>query len=150
MTDQAWKLEGSGPRWVPVLAQTEVDCSLPTDLLCRIAYQESTFIEAVIRGIKPSPVGAMGMMQLMPRYFASVRISPPFTDNEVEEQISEAADFLVALQRSTHDWRLTVAAYNAGLGAVEKAGWKVPDFPETQNYVAAITRDVPAIDAGSA
>lgn len=148
--NQPWKLEGSGPRWVPVLSQTEVDCALPTDLLCRIAYQESTFIEAVIRGIKPSPAGAMGMMQLMPRYFASVRISPPFTDNEVEEQISEAADFLVALQRSTHDWRLTVAAYNAGLGAVEKAGWKVPDFTETQDYVAAITRDVPAINAGSA
>lgn len=145
-----WKLEGSGPRWVPVLAQTEIDCSLPTDLLARIAYQESTFIEAVIRGLKPSPAGAMGMMQLEPQYFHTVRVPPPFTDEDVENQISEAADFLVALQRSTHNWQLTVAAYNAGLGAVERAGWTVPNIQETQNYVAAVTRDVPAIAPGPA
>lgn len=145
----SWKLQGSGPRWIPVLAQAERDCAIPTDLLCRIAYQESSFIEAIIRGLKPSPAGALGMMQLMPKYFASVRQPPPFSDDEVEEQVSEAADFLVALQRSTHDWRLTVAAYNAGLGNVEKYHG-VPPFQETQNYVAAITADVPALPAAAA
>lgn len=146
MSDQPWKLEGSGPRWVPVLAQAESDFLIPTDLLCRIAYQESHFIEQVIRGIQRSRVGALGMMQLMPRWFQSVRIAPPFTDDDVNNQVGEAAHFLLALHKSTQNWQLSVAAYNAGLGAIEKYG-SIPPFPETEKYVSDIVQDVPAIKA---
>ena len=34
-----------------------------------------------------------------------------------------------------------LAAYNAGPGAVRKAGNAIPNFPETQKYVAAVMRN---------
>ena len=35
---------------------------------------------------------------------------------------------------------LALAGYNAGEGAVEKYGWRIPPYAETQEYVRRITR----------
>ena len=51
MTDEKdWKVEGSGPIWIPVLEEIGVKYLLPPGLLSRVAFQESSFIETIIRG----------------------------------------------------------------------------------------------------
>lgn len=139
-----WKSVGSGPQWVPVLNQAEQQYGLPADLLARVAYQESSFRESVIRGTTASPAGALGMMQMMPQYFSSVRAPVPFSDDAVRAQISQAAQQLSSLYRQFGDWELALAAYNAGAGNVQKYGG-IPPFAETQNYVAQISADVPSL-----
>src|SRR5262245_17936635 len=42
------------------------------------------------------------------------------------------------LNRFDGDYSLALAGYNAGEGAVEKYGRKIPPYKETQNYVKAI------------
>ncbi len=138
-----WKNVGSGPTWVPVLNATEQQLGIPTDLLARLAYQESHFREEIIRGTLASPAGALGIMQLMPQFFSSVAAAKPYTDDAVNAQIAEGAANLVSQYESFGSWDLALAAYNAGPGAVQKAGG-IPAFTETQNYVAQILADVPA------
>lgn len=140
----AWKNVGEGPTWVPVLNQVESQYGLPADLLARVAYQESSFREGVIRGTTASSAGALGIMQLEPAYFSSVRSAVPFTDSDVNAQINQAAQNLKSLYNEFGDWSLALAAYNAGAGNVKKYGG-IPPFTETENYVADIIADVPAI-----
>jgi len=139
-----WKNVGSGPQWVPALNTTEQTLGIPADLLARMAFEESSFRESVIRGTEASSAGALGMMQLMPQYFPSVDVLKPFTDQDVWNQITAAGEQLSSLYASTNSWTLAVAAYNAGLGNVQKYGG-IPPFAETQKYVADISADIPAI-----
>lgn len=139
-----WQQAGSGPQWVPVLNAAEQSFGLPQNLLARIAYQESSFIESIIRGIRKSGAGAMGIMQMMPQYFQSVNAPVPYSDTDVQAQINEAAQQMVSLYNSTQDWGLALAAYNAGLGNVQKYGG-IPPFAETQNYVSKILADLPGL-----
>lgn len=139
-----WKSVGSAPNWLPYLNNAEATYGLPQDLLARMAYQESRFREEIIRGTKASPVGALGILQMMPQYFVTVGNPRPYTDASVLAQIDEAAQQVQSLYHSTGDWSLTLAAYNAGLGNVKKYGG-IPPFTETKNYVAQITADVPAL-----
>ena len=140
----SWKDEQKGPQWVPVLNYAETELGIPTDLLARIAYQESRFREDIIRGTDASPVGALGMMQLRPRFWPQVCRPLPFTDSDVGDQIEAAANFLVSLHKATGSWELAIAGYNAGLGNVQRYGG-VPPFSETQNYVAQVMADVPGL-----
>lgn len=140
-----WKDEQQGPKWIPVLNFAEREIGLPENLLARIAYQESHFREDIIRGTTVSAAGALGIMQLMPKFFTSVLVSRPYTDANVGDQIEEAAHFMLGLFQATNDWDLAIAAYNAGLGNVRKYGG-IPPFPETQAYVTQVTADVPSIN----
>jgi peptidoglycan DL-endopeptidase CwlO len=141
-----WKTTNNGPTWVPVLNATETQLGIPTDLLARVAYQESHFRTDIIRGTNKSSAGALGIMQLMPQYFASVRTAIPFTDGDVAAQIMEGGQNLVQQFERFGSWELALAAYNAGAGNVEKYGG-IPPFAETQAYVASIIGDVPGAAA---
>jgi len=44
------------------------------------------------------------------------------------------------LEHFDNDLSLALAGYNAGEGAVEKYGWRIPPYSETQEYVRRITR----------
>jgi soluble lytic murein transglycosylase-like protein len=141
----AWEESANGRKWAPALAAAEQKYGLPSGLLSRQAYQESHFIGSVIDGTQPSPAGALGILQLEPAYFASVRVPVPFTDADTAAQIDEAAAEDARLYRALGSWALTLAAYNWGEGNLQNwlaNGGTVPQ--ETQSYVSDITAAVPA------
>lgn len=121
-----WKNAGSGPTWVPVLNAAELQYGLPTDMLAAMAYQESGFIEAVIRGTRPSSDGlSLGIMQLQTLYYPSLvgpGVPVPYTDQEVTDQITEAASVCASNYAALGAWPETIAAYNQGLTGVQTNG----------------------------
>jgi len=146
---QGWKTVKDGPTWVPVLNSAEQQYGIPPDLLARMAYQESHFRPEIIDGTTASPAGALGLMQLIPRYFDSVRVPRPFTPADTTAQIQQAAQLLVALMNHYNDWALAVAAYNDGQGNIDRyvAGTR-PLPEETSSYVADVLADVPVPGGG--
>ena len=80
--------------------------------------------------------GAMGLMQLMPSTARQLNVKNPF---DPEQNVDAGVRHLKQLLESYGgDIKLTLAAYNAGAGAVARSSG-VPHFPETQNYVRRIT-----------
>lgn len=131
-----WKKANGAAKYLPMLNEAERRYGIPTDLLARLAYQESHFRADIIKGEVRSPDGAVGIMQIVPKYH------PDVDPLNVPQAIDYAARFLKSLYIRFSDWKLALAGYNAGAGNVEKYSG-IPPFPETQNYVAQITRDVP-------
>jgi Transglycosylase SLT domain len=92
-----------------------------------------------------SPKGAVGLMQLMPptaqRYGVSGDAKTP-----IEKKLTDPKTNIKAGTRYLRDLinlfpgklELALAAYNAGEGAVQRHGNKIPPFKETQNYVVTV------------
>ncbi|MEL7091168.1 MAG: lytic transglycosylase domain-containing protein [Pseudomonadota bacterium] len=101
---------------------------VPEDLFLRLVQQES--------GWNPkarSHKGAYGLAQLMPataRYLGVDRKDPV-------ENLDGGARYLKEQYDTFGSWRLALAAYNAGPGAVKKHNG-VPPYRETRNYVKII------------
>ena len=80
--------------------------------------------------------GAMGLMQLMPATARSLNVKNPF---DPEQNVDAGVRHLKQLlENYGGDVKLTLAAYNAGSGAVARSAG-IPRFAETQNYVRRIT-----------
>jgi soluble lytic murein transglycosylase-like protein len=102
-------------------------------LLYSIMHQESSFKSHAI-----SPKGARGLMQLMPGTAMRYGVTNIFDPRQNIEGGARYVRFL--LDRFDGDVNLTLAGYNAGEGAVEKYGWRIPPYAETQEYVRRISR----------
>jgi len=92
-----------------------------------------------------SPKGAVGLMQLMPptaeRYGVKadkkIPIQKKLTDPKTN--ISAGTAYLrYLIGMFPGQLELALAAYNAGEGAVQRAGNKIPNYPETKNYVKTV------------
>lgn len=143
-----WQAVQLGPQWIPVINTAENQMGLPPNLLARMAYQESHFRPEIIDGTRSSPAGALGILQLMPQYFNTVRVPVPFTPQDTGAQIQQAAQLLSSLYRHYQDWGLAVAAYNAGQGHVDGYVAGTRALPaETLNYVSQVLADVPVSGA---
>lgn len=105
------------------------------------AYAESSFDQHAV-----SPAGAEGLMQILPevwrRYGTDANgdgVADPFT---VPDSIATSAKINCDLSKSVatipgNQTDLRLAAYNAGLGAVQQYDG-VPPFPETENYIKRV------------
>lgn len=80
--------------------------------------------------------GAMGLMQLMPQTARQLNLKNPF---DPQQNIDAGVRHLKQLLDNYNgDVRLSLAAYNAGSGAVSRHRG-IPRYSETQNYVRRIT-----------
>lgn len=114
--------------------------SIDYELLQALIATESGFDPRAV-----SPKGAVGLMQLMPataqRYGVSGDARTP-----VEEKLTDPRTNIRAGSRYLSDLirmfpgqiELALAAYNAGEGAVQRAGNRIPNYRETQNYVKTV------------
>lgn len=106
-------------------------------LLHAIAHVESRHNAAAV-----SPAGARGLMQVMPATAKRFGLMDPARElMAAPANVEVSAAYLKTLQeRFGNNLPLVLAAYNAGEGAVERHGRRVPDYPETRDYVAQVLR----------
>jgi soluble lytic murein transglycosylase-like protein len=102
--------------------------NVPEDLFLRLVRTESNF-----RPTARSNKGAIGLAQIMPFTAQHLGIDP----HDPKENLEGGARYLSQQYRRFGDWRLALAAYNAGPEAVEQYHG-VPPYAETQQYVKAI------------
>lgn len=99
-------------------------------LVAAVARRESAFNHRAV-----SHVGASGVMQLMPATAKFLGVMDVF---DARQNIFGGTRYLRTLLDTFHgDLDLTLAAYNAGPGAVARHGG-VPPYRETRAYVAAV------------
>ena len=99
-------------------------------LIHAVAYQESRYKVGA-----ESPVGAQGLMQMMPATAARFAVEGK---TGTEQNVYAGTKLLRwLLKRFDGNVELALAGYNAGEGSVDKYDG-IPPFPETQNYVRKI------------
>jgi hypothetical protein len=123
-----------------VLREVSVSHNVDYELLKALIATESGFDASAV-----SPKGAVGLMQVMPatagrfgvvadkRATVEQKLADPGTN------IRAGARYLSYLiQLFPGQLELALAAYNAGEGAVQRAGNRIPNYKETQNYVSTV------------
>ncbi len=101
---------------------------VPEDLFLRLVQQESGWNSGAV-----SHKGATGLAQLMPETAARMGVDA----GDPHQNLDGGARYLRMMYDRFGDWKLALAAYNAGPEAVAKYGG-VPPYVETTNYVRKI------------
>ena len=109
--------------------------NIPADLFLKLIEVESNFNPNAV-----SAKGAVGLCQLMPETAKKLGIENPY---DIEQNLEGGAKYLSMLFKKYKDWKLAIAAYNAGETAVEKYRG-VPPFQETLRYLKKIFSPKPA------
>ncbi|WP_312317696.1 lytic transglycosylase domain-containing protein [Stenotrophomonas sp.] len=119
-------------RWGPLIDQVAAEHAVDAHLLHAIVTVESAY-NAKAR----SHAGALGLMQVIPatgKRFGAEDLLDPL------QNLRAGTAYLVWLHRRFNgNLELMLAAYNAGEGAVQRHGNRVPPFAETRQYVAKVT-----------
>lgn len=124
-------------QYAATIAAAEDRNGIPRDVLARLLYQESRYRADIITGATRSPVGALGIAQFMPATATEMGIDPL----NPTQAIDGAARYLARLYRSLGTWTQALAAYNWGIGNVQRKG--IAAAPrETRLYYSQILSDV--------
>jgi soluble lytic murein transglycosylase-like protein len=139
--------QASGSEQVPsfirgrAFSQSEIDAAI--DQTAARHNVDPNLVRALIKvesNFNPNAVslkGAMGLMQLMPQTARQLNVANPF---DPEQNVDAGVRHLKQLMESYGgDVQLSLAAYNAGAGAVARSAG-VPRIAETRNYVKRITQ----------
>tara|TARA_B100001146_G_scaffold172057_1_gene152978 strand:+ start:1789 stop:2622 length:834 start_codon:yes stop_codon:yes gene_type:complete len=119
---------GRSSDYIPHARAAARKYGVPEDLFLRLVQQES--------GWNPrarSRKGATGLAQLMPGTAAKLGVNPL----DPVQNLQGGARYLRMMYNQFGNWRLALAAYNAGPAAVAKYNG-VPPYRETMNYVRVI------------
>lgn len=113
-----------------IIRQAAQTHNVPEGLIKAVMHTESGFnVNA------RSPVGAQGLMQLMPATARRFNVSNAY---DPQQNIMAGAKYLAwLLKRFKGSTHLALAGYNAGEGNVDKYGG-IPPFRETQDYVRRV------------
>ncbi len=119
-------------RWSPLIDQVAAEHGMDARLLHAIVTVESAYDPQA-----RSHAGALGLMQVIPatgkRFGANDLLDPL-------QNLRAGTAYLAWLKRRFGgDLTLMLAAYNAGEGAVQRHGNRVPPFNETRQYVRKVT-----------
>lgn len=123
----------------PMIQEAANKTGVSEDLITAVIQAESAFQPNAV-----SPVGAQGLMQLMPGTARGLGVQNPF---DPRQNILGGAEYLRQQLNRFGSVEKALAAYNAGPGAVAKYGG-VPPYAETRNYVDKIMRNLGTGDEG--
>jgi soluble lytic murein transglycosylase-like protein len=104
-----------------IIARASATAGVPTAILAWTLWKESRYKPAIIDGTERSPVGAMGIAQFMPATAREVLGTEAAALDPVKA-IPGAAVYLASLYKSLGTWSKALAAYNWGIGNVQKKG----------------------------
>lgn len=122
--------QASKPQILSMVSQISRKHGVDEKLVKALIQQESGFNTNAT-----SHCGAMGLMQLMPATAKTLGVTDPY--NPVQNVDGGVRHLKWLLSKYNGNVILSLAAYNAGSGAVDKYDG-VPPYPETQNYVKKI------------
>lgn len=125
---------GSEP-YQALITQAAKDNGVPLSILTWLLWKESRYNPDIIDGTIRSPAGALGIAQFMPATADDEGIDPL----DPAQAIPAAARYLARLYRSTGTWAQALAAYNWGIGNVQRKGLAAAPA-ETRDYYTTILR----------
>ena len=115
-------------RYVGLIERYSAESAVRPELVTAVIQAESGF-DPLAR----SPVGAMGLMQLMPRTAAELGVTDPY---DPEENIRGGTTYLKhLLTRYDGNEVVALAAYNADPGVVDRYGHRALDLPRFRGRV---------------
>lgn len=128
--------------WREVSAASE-EFGVPVYLIYAVMKTESGFRKGAV-----SRKGAVGLMQVLPSTYEEIKAELGMVDGNLADpsvNIRAGTYYLSKLYKIFSDWRIALAAYNAGPGTVLK--WLEADpeladipYPETKRYVVLVNR----------
>lgn len=113
----------------PLIMEAEVRYRLPPGLMLALVWAESRFNPMAI-----SPAGAAGLAQLVPTTARELGVR---NRHDPAQNIDGGARYLRQMLDRFGEVHLALAAYNAGPGAVARAGG-IPRNRETPAYVRSV------------
>lgn len=130
-TPEAAETPANQRRYAPLIEETASATGMESALLHAVIAAESGYDAGAV-----SKKGAGGLMQLMPETARRYGVNDV---HDPAENIRGGARYLKDLLRMFgNDLRLTLAAYNAGEGAVVRHGRRIPPYRETTAYVPKV------------